>query len=151
MMSVYNQSNNSFPSHSHSPKTSNEERPQSQKLGSINHRSKFSLTTDFIMPELTGGCTCGRIRYQLSLNSLDDARTTLCHCGACKRAMGGAFGLTAKVPLDMFKFFGGAKPKVFVADNGVYREFCDECGAFLVECMLCSTHNLYGIYTLTLI
>jgi len=47
--------------------------------------------------------------------------------------MGGAFGLTAKVPLSMFKYMGGCKPKVFIQDNGVHREFCVECGAFLCE------------------
>ena len=85
------------------------------------------------MPELGGGCTCGRIRYELTLNSLDDARTTLCHCHSCKVAMGGAFGLTAKTPIDMFKYMAGCKPKLFVQDNGVHREFCENCGAFLCE------------------
>ena len=85
------------------------------------------------MPELWGGCTCGRIRYELTLNSVDDARTTLCHCHSCKVAMGGAFGLTAKTPIDMFQYMAGCKPKVFVQDNGVHREFCDNCGAFLCE------------------
>ena len=83
------------------------------------------------MPELTGGCACGRIRYELRLNSFDDARTSLCHCGACKIAMGGAFGLTAKTPIEMFKYMGGCNPKIFVADNGVHREFCDNCGAYI--------------------
>ncbi|KAJ9610867.1 hypothetical protein H2200_005644 [Cladophialophora chaetospira] len=47
--------------------------------------------------------------------------------------MGGAFGLTAKTPLDKFKYMGGSKPKLFVQDNGVHREFCENCGAFLCE------------------
>ena len=85
------------------------------------------------MPELTGGCTCSRVRYQLTLDSLDDARKTLCHCGACKRALGGAFGVTAKVPLSMFKLFPGDPVKVFVADSGVHREFCSEFGSFICE------------------
>ncbi len=32
------------------------------------------------MPELLGGRTCGRIRCELTLDCVDDARTTLCHC-----------------------------------------------------------------------
>lgn len=47
--------------------------------------------------------------------------------------MGGAFGLTAKTPIEMFKYMAGCKPKVFVQDNGVHREFCDNCGSFLCE------------------
>ena len=83
------------------------------------------------MPELGGGCACGRIRYELVLDSIDDARTSLCHCRAGKVAMGGAFGLTAKTPIHMFRYTGGANPKIFVADNGVHREFCENCGAYI--------------------
>jgi hypothetical protein len=46
--------------------------------------------------------------------------------------MGGAFGLTAKVPLIMYELTDGS-PKIFVQDNGVRREFCGNCGAFIVE------------------
>jgi hypothetical protein len=31
-----------------------------------------------------GGCYCGEIRYELHLDSPDDARTSLCHCSSCK-------------------------------------------------------------------
>ena len=82
--------------------------------------------------DLNGGCTCGKLRYKLSLNNLDDARTSLCHCGSCKRAFGGEFGLTAKVPKDTFSITKG-KSKTFVQDNGVHREFCDNCGVFVCE------------------
>lgn len=86
------------------------------------------------MLELYGGCTCGRIRYELMLNSVEDARTTLCHCHSCKVAMGGAFGLTAKTPIDMFKYMPGSpQAKLFIQDNGVHREFCDNCGSFICE------------------
>lgn len=45
--------------------------------------------------------------------------------------MGGAFGLTAKTPIQMFKYMGGSNPKIYVADNGVHREFCENCGTYL--------------------
>lgn len=85
------------------------------------------------MLELGGGCTCGKLRYTLTLNSDSDARTTLCHCGSCKRAFGGAFGLTAKVAKDALKYAGGSNAKIFVQDNGVHREFCENCGVFICE------------------
>ena len=47
--------------------------------------------------------------------------------------MGGAFGLTAKTPLSMFKYMPGGKTKTFVADNGVHREFCENCGTYICE------------------
>jgi hypothetical protein len=60
--------------------------------------------------------------------------------------MGGAFGLTAKIPLSTFTYTdsqpsiegdGGERqkyqPKIFEAKNGVRREFCENCGAFICE------------------
>ena len=46
---------------------------------------------------LTGHCTCGALRYSASLDSADAARTSLCHCGSCRRAFGTNYGLTTKV------------------------------------------------------
>jgi hypothetical protein len=43
--------------------------------------------------------------------------------------MGGAFGLSAKTRLEMYVLTKG-KPKMFVQDNGVHREFCERCGGF---------------------
>lgn len=62
---------------------------------------------------LSGGCYCGKLRYELSLNSKDEARTSLCHCGNCKKAFGGVFGVTVKVPVAGFKYRDtGEKAKV---------------------------------------
>jgi hypothetical protein len=61
---------------------------------------------------LTGSCYCRNITYQLKLASLDDARTSLCHCKSCKKAFGGAFGLTAKVPLQTFRYMDESKTPV---------------------------------------
>ncbi|KAI0076339.1 DUF636 domain protein [Panus rudis PR-1116 ss-1] len=87
------------------------------------------------MPAYTGGCFCGEIRYELNLNSPDEARTSLCHCSNCKRFFGSAFGLTAKVPKDRFRLTKG-KTKEHISDNGgslLYREFCATCGSGILE------------------
>ncbi|CEI63829.1 unnamed protein product [Fusarium venenatum] len=84
------------------------------------------------MPSYTGKCVCGNVKYSVSLDSPDDARTSLCHCGSCKRAFGTNFGLTTKVALEGFRYDEG-KPKSFKQENGVIREFCDNCGAFICE------------------
>ncbi|KAL1581681.1 hypothetical protein WHR41_09611 [Cladosporium halotolerans] len=84
------------------------------------------------MSNFNRGCTCGLLRYILDLpGSSDDARTTLCHCHSCKRAFGGAFGLTAKTAKENLKYTTSTTPKVFVQDNGVHREFCGQCGVLI--------------------
>jgi hypothetical protein len=56
---------------------------------------------------LGGGCYCGRLRYELVLGSKDEARTSLCHCGNCKKAFGGVFGVTVKVEVAGFRYLDG--------------------------------------------
>ncbi|CAI0651956.1 unnamed protein product [Colletotrichum noveboracense] len=106
---------------------------------------------------LTGRCVCAHLQYSAKLASTDDARTSLCHCSSCKRAFGTNYGLTTKVRglhaglHSVATIRGGAlmsshgprsrwkasptrdQPKEFKQDNGVVREFCDTCGAFVCE------------------
>ncbi|KAJ5826429.1 Glutathione-dependent formaldehyde-activating enzyme/centromere protein V [Penicillium riverlandense] len=88
------------------------------------------------MPTYPGSCFCRKIQYELRLASPDDARTSLCHCRNCKKAFGTNYGLTAKVPKESFHLTTG-KPKEHEADNGsgvvIHREFCDNCGSFILE------------------
>ncbi|KAF2838093.1 DUF636 domain protein [Patellaria atrata CBS 101060] len=85
---------------------------------------------------LTGSCYCRSVEYTLDLASASDARTSLCHCRNCKKAFGGNYGLTAKVPKETFKYTKGT-PREHRADNGsgtqLVREFCAECGSFILE------------------
>ncbi|KAK3326003.1 Mss4-like protein [Apodospora peruviana] len=81
---------------------------------------------------MKGRCVCKKLQYSLSVESADDARTTLCHCNSCRRAFGTNFGLTAKIPIQSFKYESGS-PKLYKQDNGVIREFCDNCGAYICE------------------
>jgi len=83
---------------------------------------------------LRGRCVCDRVRYTLDLEQAPEeaARTTLCHCRSCWRAFGTNYGLTAKVPLAAFRYETG-NPKKYRQENGVTREFCGECGAYLCE------------------
>ncbi|KAK8189366.1 Mss4-like protein [Phyllosticta capitalensis] len=86
--------------------------------------------------KLTGSCFCRAIVYEINLKSPDDATTSLCHCGNCKKAYGTNYGLTTEVPRDAFTYTQG-KPKEHAADNGsgivVTREFCDTCGSLIIE------------------
>ncbi|KAI0339727.1 hypothetical protein BDW22DRAFT_1335764 [Trametopsis cervina] len=100
----------------------------------------------------SGGCYCGEVRYGLHLGSLDDARTSLCHCNSCKvcdepamnecaltcfrqKFFGTAFGLTAKIPKDALHMVKG-HTKEHISDNGsttLHREFCNTCGSGILE------------------
>ncbi|KAI9926357.1 hypothetical protein MW887_004121 [Aspergillus wentii] len=88
------------------------------------------------MPTYTGSCYCRKIQYNLTLSSPDEARTSICHCRNCKKAFGTNYGLTAKVPKDAFQLTSGM-PKEHVSDNGsgamIHREFCGDCGSFILE------------------
>jgi hypothetical protein len=88
------------------------------------------------MPRYTGSCFCRQIQYNLDLSSPDDARTSLCHCRNCKKAFGTNYGLTSKIPKDAITITAG-RPKEHAADNGsgmvIHREFCDNCGSFILE------------------
>lgn len=87
---------------------------------------------------LQGGCVCKKLQYSLDLDSADEARATLCHCHSCRRAFGTNYGLTAKVPLKAFRYECGSRPRKHKQEeNGVTREFCDNCGAFICEYGVC--------------
>jgi hypothetical protein len=47
-----------------------------------------------------------------------------------------------QVALDGFSYDQG-KPKIFKQENGVVREFCDNCGAFICEYGVSLFLNLY--------
>ncbi|AEO63031.1 e242f5cd-ee7e-4b83-be8d-ad7ce0f75348 [Thermothielavioides terrestris] len=81
---------------------------------------------------MQGRCVCQRLQYSLDLGSPDEARTTLCHCRSCRRAFGTNYGLTAKVPVQAFRYDRGS-PRKHKQDNGVTREFCENCGAYICE------------------
>ncbi|KAK4114758.1 DUF636-domain-containing protein [Canariomyces notabilis] len=81
---------------------------------------------------MQGRCVCNKLQYSLDLDSPEDARATLCHCYSCRRAFGTNYGLTAKVPIQAFRYESGT-PKKYKQENGVTREFCDNCGAYVCE------------------
>ncbi|KAL1616806.1 hypothetical protein SLS54_008198 [Diplodia seriata] len=74
--------------------------------------------------KLTGSCYCRALLYEVNLNSADDA------------PFGTNYGLTAKIPKDAIQYTQGT-PKEHAADNGsgtmLFREFCDNCGSFILE------------------
>ncbi|KAI0534356.1 Mss4-like protein [Xylaria digitata] len=104
------------------------------------------------MAPLPGGCYCGLIRYVIELSDpVSQARTSICHCGNCKRFTGGNYGITTKVPRTAFVIEQGrVHVRVHEADNGsgvmLHREFCGVCGGSLLEYGEPAVDNVYVFY-----
>ncbi len=76
---------------------------------------------------LTGGCFCGKLRYEASGQPFDQ---TLCHCSICRRTTGApAVAWLSVRPAD-FRFTRG-EPRLFRSSDGGTRRFCQDCGAQL--------------------
>jgi len=75
-------------------------------------------------PVLTGGCQCGAVRYALFAQP---ARTGICHCRMCQKAVGGPFFAWAAVnDTDIAWTRGG--PAQFASSSAADRGFCARCG-----------------------
>lgn len=72
----------------------------------------------------TGGCLCGRCRYQFDG---DPIAVGLCHCDMCKKATGGPFAVLVRVDQEGLHW-EGAKPASYRSSPIAVRGFCPECG-----------------------
>jgi hypothetical protein len=77
----------------------------------------------------TGGCACGAIRYECSIEPMLMGN---CHCRDCQRASGAGYSSAALVPASAVKIVKG-EPKYHsvTAASGrtARRGFCAECGS----------------------
>jgi hypothetical protein len=75
----------------------------------------------------TGGCSCGAVRF-----AIDNYLYVLaCHCDACKKRTGSAFGISVMVDsASVTEFHGETKIFMRKAESGrmVPYEFCPDCG-----------------------
>jgi hypothetical protein len=80
--------------------------------------------------QFTGGCLCGRVRYECSA---DPILMGNCHCRDCQKASGGAYEPDIGRPAAALKITGPVKYYDTKADSGnmLSRGFCPECGASL--------------------
>jgi hypothetical protein len=73
-------------------------------------------------------CSCG----QLALTTRGDPlRISICHCLACQRRTGSAFGVQARFPRGEVAIEGRSTRYVRTADSGNHAtfHFCPECGS----------------------
>jgi hypothetical protein len=76
------------------------------------------------MDRVSGGCQCGRIRYEVGI---EDDEAYLCHCRMCQRATGGvsiAFKNVKKAELA----WRGSEPDWYASSPIAQRPFCSACG-----------------------
>ena len=83
------------------------------------------------MPDLTGGCLCGRVRYTITG---EPAMSALCHCKNCQRYTGSAFETVVVFPSASVSIQGELKTYKDTGDSGkaVYRRFCPNCGSGVI-------------------
>ena len=74
--------------------------------------------------QLTGGCQCGAVRYELMRPPI---RACICHCRMCQKASGGPFMAFATLGQQHLRFTRGT-PAVFQSSTVAQRGFCKDCG-----------------------
>ncbi len=79
---------------------------------------------------ITGGCLCGKIRYEIWAEPIGTAN---CHCRTCQKAVGAPYLSVLFVPASALKITGEYKEFATIAASGntMYRGFCPECGTSL--------------------
>jgi hypothetical protein len=76
-----------------------------------------------------GGCLCGAVEYELDT---EPKLTVACHCSACRKATGSAFGTWSLVPRDGFRWTRGTDQVAeFQSSDHARRLFCRQCGTTL--------------------
>ena len=80
---------------------------------------------------IIGGCACGAIRYECSVEPL---MAVSCHCRDCQRASGGGYATAIWFPADAVLVKGDVKYYETTSDAGnrVSRGFCTACGSPLL-------------------
>lgn len=76
------------------------------------------------MEMMTGGCQCGRIRYEVAI---DDDDAYLCHCRMCQRATGGVSIAFKNVKKARVKWLA-KEPDWYDSSPIAHRPFCSRCG-----------------------
>ena len=81
-------------------------------------------------PTHDAACSCGQLRLQAEG---DPIRVSMCHCLACQRRTGSAFGIQARFPADSVRVVGRYSDYARTSDEddrAVHLfHFCPDCGA----------------------
>ncbi|AJY41818.1 aldehyde-activating protein [Burkholderia sp. MSMB1552] len=76
----------------------------------------------------TGGCRCGRLRFEITAPPL---LTMACHCTGCQRMSASAFSLSMAIPEGGFRVTAG-EPVVGGAHGAeIHHRHCDWCKSWV--------------------
>lgn len=75
-------------------------------------------------------CSCGQLALEVTG---DPVRVSVCHCTACQRRTGSAFGVQARFPQNQVEIAGRSSQYVRTGDSGqaITFHFCPSCGTTL--------------------
>jgi len=75
-------------------------------------------------------CSCGQLNLETKEQPL---RVSVCHCYACQKRTGSAFGVQARFEKNMLTISGNSKRYERIADTGnkAIFHFCPDCGSTL--------------------
>lgn len=72
---------------------------------------------------LSGGCQCGRVRYEARVENFD---AYLCHCRMCQKATGGVAAAFIEVSAGNICWL--SEPDWYDSSPVAHRPFCSNCG-----------------------
>jgi hypothetical protein len=78
--------------------------------------------------KVSGGCLCGRIRYEAEV-FLQNGYA--CHCTICQKSTGQPAEITVLIKAGTLKYLEGV-PKYYASSASGKRGFCGECGSRIV-------------------
>ena len=79
------------------------------------------------MPDLTGGCFCGAVRFAVTGEPM---AVSHCHCKDCRRITGAPFVTWMTLKSEDFAYTQGT-PKEYQSSEDGRRAFCEICGTTL--------------------
>ncbi len=78
---------------------------------------------------LTGGCGCGRVRFEITAPLVAAA---YCHCTRCQHRTGAAAAASARVVAGSLTVTAGEQElRTWAPGDGFEKVFCGECGSAL--------------------
>jgi hypothetical protein len=98
------------------------------------HRHPPTAVVTTILPvmtelPLTGGCTCGGVRYEVSEPPV---KATYCHCTRCQRRTGTAASAQARIAPGSLRIVAGEElVREWQPEGGFAKCFCSTCGGAL--------------------
>ena len=84
------------------------------------------------MPQMTGGCACGQVRYSANAEPMFAG---VCHCTNCQKQSGTAFNVVVAIPAATLSIQGQTKTYAAKGDSGNEnnRKFCPNCGSTILS------------------